>query len=391
MALPGWASSASAFVRHDDPAEMSALDRCASYEDYRTLVQRRLPRLLFDYVDGGSFSETTLRRNAADLAEVVIEQRVARDMSATAIGTTLFGQPLAMPLVLAPVGFAGMYARRGEMQAARAASAAGVPFCLSTLGICSAAELGAAGLPYWFQLYIVRDRGFVSALVDRIRALGCSTLVVTVDLPRPATRYRDLRSGMTGRLDALGTLRRWIDGATHPAWLWDVHLQGRPHAFGNFEGVAPAAGGFAAAWEWIGANFDESVTWDDLAALRAQWTGTLIVKGILHPDDARAAIAIGADGIVVSNHGGRQLDGASSTIAMLPRIAEAVDGAATVLVDGGIRSGLDLLKMAQAGADACLIGRAWVMALAAGGERGVTQLLDQFASQYRAGRILSGS
>lgn len=370
---------------------MSGLDRCASYEDYRRLARRRVPKLLFDYVDGGSYSETTLRRNIADLADVVIEQRVARDMSSMTTATTLFDCPLAMPVVLGPVGFAGMYARRGEIAAARAAAAAGIPFCLSTVGICSADELAAAGLPFWFQLYIVRDRGLVAALIERVRALGCDTLVVTIDLPTPGTRYRDIRSGMAGRLDAFGHLRQWLDGITHPRWLWDVHWRGRPHAFGNLEGAAPAAGGFAAAWDWIAANFDNSVTWEDLSGIRAAWPGRLLIKGILHAADARAAIAIGADGIIISNHGGRQLDGAASTVSVLPAISKAVAGQASVLVDGGIRSGLDVLKMTRAGADACLIGRAWVTALAAGGEKGVTRMLHQYAAELRTGRILSGA
>lgn len=369
---------------------MSALDRCASYEDYRRLAQRRIPRVLFDYMDGGSYSETTLRRNVEDLAKVIIEQRVARDMSAVSLGIDLFGHQLAMPVILGPVGFAGMYGRRGEVQAARAAAAAGIPFCLSTVGICSADELAATDLPFWFQLYIVRDRGFVDALLQRVRETGCDTLVVTVDLPTPGTRYRDIRSGMAGRLDALGQVKKFIDGLTHPRWVWDVYVRGRPHDFGNLKGAVPAAGGFATAWEWIGANFDESVTWHDLARIREAWPGKLLVKGILHVQDARLAVGIGCDGIVVSNHGGRQLDGAPSTVSVLPGIVEAVAGGAKVLVDGGVRSGLDVLKMTNAGADACLLGRAWIAALAAGGQPGVNQMLRQLEAELRAGRVLSG-
>lgn len=369
---------------------MSALDRCASFEDYRRLARRRVPRVLFDYMDGGSYSETTMRRNVEDLADTTIEQRVARDMSGVSLGIELFGQRLTMPVILGPVGFAGIHARRGEVQAARAATAAGIPFCLSTVGICSSDEMKAASLPFWFQLYIVRDRGFVDALLQRVWATGCDTLVITVDLPTPGTRYRDIRSGMAGRLDALGQARKFIDGATHPKWVWDVHLQGRPHRFGSLKGAAPAGGGFAAAWDWIGANFDESVTWHDLARIRDIWPGKLLVKGILHPEDAHLAIGIGCDGIIVLNHGGRQLDGAPSTLSVLPGIVAVVEGRVKTLVDGGIRSGLDVLKMMRAGADACLLGRAWITALAAGGELGVRQMLRQLEVELRAGRVLSG-
>jgi L-lactate dehydrogenase (cytochrome) len=227
---------------------LSALDRCTSYDDYRRLAKRRIPRTLFDYLEGGSFGETTMRRNVCDLAAIEIEQRIARDMSKVDIGTDIFGRRLTMPAVLAPVGFAGMYARRGEVQAARAAAATGIPFCLSTVGICSADELATANLPFWYQLYIIRDRGVVAALLDRVQALGCETLVVTVDLPTPAPRYHDIRSGMSGKLDWLGQAHRLIEGATHPAWVWDVYVRGRPHAFGNLQGVAPIASNFADAW-----------------------------------------------------------------------------------------------------------------------------------------------
>lgn len=369
---------------------MNELERCASYEDYRGLARRRLPRVLFDYIDGGSYSETTLHRNVADIAAATIEQRVGVDMSRLDLSIDLLGRRWSMPVALGPVGFGGMYARRGEVQAARAAAAAGVPFCLSTVGICSIGELEAAGLPFWFQLYIVRDRGLVDALVDRAAAAGCTTLVVTLDLPTPGVRYHDIRSGMAGRLDWAGQLKRIVDGVTHPRWLYDVHLRGRPHSFGNLAGVAPAAGSFAAAWEWIGANFDCSVTWDDIARLRSRWRGILLVKGIMHTDDARKAIGAGCDGVIVSNHGGRQLDGASSSIAVLPAIAETLAGHATVLVDSGFRSGLDVLKALKRGADGCLIGRSWAMALAAGGQRGVERTIAAFGNELRSGLILSG-
>ncbi len=363
---------------------------CVSHANYRRLARRRLPRVLFDYLDGGSWNEVTLRANVDALAAARLDQRVGRDMGAVDLSTTLFGQKLGMPVALAPIGFAGMYARRGEVQAARAARDAGVPFTLSTVGICPADELAQAGLPFWYQLYIVRDRGFVDAMVDRVAALGCGTLVVTMDLTTPGARYRDQRSGMAARLGWAGQVRRWADGAAHPRWLYDVHLRGRPHSFGNLAGVTGPAAGFPESWAWISANFDPGVTWADIATLRRRWHGTLIVKGVLHPDDARAAFDSGADGIVVSNHGGRQLDGAPASLSVLPHVREAVGDEAIVLMDGGIRSGLDVLKAVRAGADACLIGRAWVAALAAGGQPGVTRMLRQMREELHAGVVLSG-
>ena len=366
---------------------MSALDRCASYEDYRRLAKRRLPRVLFDYIDGGSYSETTLRRNAQALADTVIAQRVAVDATHLDLAVDVFGTRWAVPIALAPLGFAGMFVRRGEV---RAAHAAGIPFCRSTVGIAGINELRASGLPFWFQLYIVRDREFVAGLMTRAAAAGCTTLIVTLDLPTPGIRYRDIRSRMTGRLDAAGQFRAAADVAIRPHWLWDVSVRGRPHSFGNLLGVAPEHGGFAAAWDWIGSNFDQSVTWDDVARIREKWRGNLVVKGILHPKDALRAVACGCDGIVVSNHGGRQLDGATASITALHAIVAAVGGRAAVLIDGGFRSGLDVLKALKLGAQGVLLGRAWAMALAAGGERGVARMLTSIAAELRTGAVLSG-
>jgi L-lactate dehydrogenase (cytochrome) len=367
------------------------LDRAASVDDFRVLARRRLPRILFDYIDGGSYAEVTLARNTADMMALSLRQRVMRDMSALDLSVELFGRTLAMPVILGPVGFAGMYARRGEVQAARAAQAAGVPFTLSTVGICSVEEVAdGAGTPPWFQLYMTRDRGHMRDLLARVAAAGSPILVLTVDLPTPGARYRDLRSGMGRKLDWRGQLAQAADGMAHPHWLRDVYLMGRPHSFGNLAGALPEASSFADAWGWIRDNFDPSVTWADLDFVRAHWRGPIIVKGVLDGDDARAAADAGADGLVVSNHGGRQLDGVRSSISALPRIADAVGDRLTVMVDGGVRSGLDVLKALGLGARAVLLGRSWAFALAAGGEAGVARMLATLREELRAAMVLTG-
>jgi L-lactate dehydrogenase (cytochrome) len=362
-----------------------------SFEDWRAAARRRLPRVLFDYIDGGSYAEHTLRRNAADLAAVELRQRVMRDVSAVSTGTTLLGQALSMPVLLAPVGLSGMYARRGEVQAARAAKAAGVPFCLSTVGICSVEEVAAgAGTPPWFQLYMIRDRGVMTALLDRAQALGSPALILTVDLPVPGARYRDARRGLFGGGPATQIRQAW-DGISHPAWLWDVQVCGRPHSFGNIASAASEAKGFADFWVWISRSFDPTLTWADLDWIRARWRGPVIVKGVLDPEDARAAARAGADAIVVSNHGGRQLDGATSSIAALPKVVDAVGSSLPVLMDGGVRSGLDVLKAVTLGARACLIGRPWAFALAAQGEAGVAALLERMRAELVTAMQLTGT
>lgn len=367
-----------------------SLARAACVEDLRVIARQRLPRLLFDYIDGGSYAEVTLARNVADLAAVTLRQRVLRDMSKVQAGVSLFGEDLSMPVILGPVGFAGMFARRGEVQAARAARSAGVPFTLSTVGICDVEEVTAgAGASPWFQLYVTKDRDHVRSLLARAAAAGCRVLVLTVDLPTPGARYHDVRSGM--RSSGLGvTIARVVDGLRHPAWLRDVYLAGRPHRFGSLVGALPADAGYPEAWRWIGANFDAAVTWADLDFIRTHWCGTIVVKGILDIEDARIAADMAVDGIVVSNHGGRQLDGARSSIAALPEIAEAVGDRVTILFDGGIRSGLDVLKALSHGARAVMLGRAWAYALAAGGQAGVTRMLGMMREELRAAMVLTG-
>jgi len=362
----------------------------ASYDDYRTAARRRLPRVLFDYIDGGAYDEHTLARNVADLKQLTLNQRVMRDVSKVDMSLELFGQKLSAPLMLAPVGLTGMYARRGEVQAARAAKAADLPFCLSTVGLCSIDEVARDAAPPWFQLYVMKDRGHMRELLLQAKAAGCPVLVLTVDLQTPGTRYRDVRSGMTGRGGLAAKISQGFDGLTHPAWFWDVYLNGRPHKFGNLTSAIPKARSLTDFWNWIGANFDASMNWKDVEAIREIWTGPIVIKGVLHVDDAREAVKCGADGIVVSNHGGRQLDGAVSSIAALPAIVDAVGAETQVLMDGGIRSGLDVVKALSLGAKACLIGRAWAFALGAGGEAKVVQTLARMKAEMRTAMMLTG-
>jgi L-lactate dehydrogenase (cytochrome) len=365
--------------------------RAASVGDFRARAKARLPHFLFEYVDGGSYDEVTLQRNVEDLRAVALRQRVMRDVSALNLSTTLFGQRWSLPVGLGPVGMAGMYARRGEVQAARAAAAAGIPFALSTLSICSVREIaGALKSPFWLQLYMIKDRAFLADMLAIGREAGCSALLLTVDLPVSGSRYRDVRSGLSVPAGLGASFRRFCQSALKPSWAWQVGLHGRPHSLGNLEPVLGARTGLEDYFGWIADNFDPSITWADLAWVRAQWPGPIVVKGILDPDDARAAVEHGADGIVVSNHGGRQLDGALSTAAALPGIAEAVAGRTHVLVDGGVRSGLDVVRMLALGADFVLLGRAWAYALAADGERGVGQMLKLLEAEIGVAMALTG-
>jgi len=362
----------------------------ANTADDRELARRRLPRMLFDYIDGGAYSEVTLRRNVMDMEAVALRQRVMVDVSTLDTSTTLFSRPMALPIALAPVGFAGMFARRGEVQAARAAAAAAVPFTLSTLSICPLEEVrAAADQPVWFQLYMIRDRGYMAELLARAAALGTEVLVFTVDLPVTGSRYRDLRSGFSAAPPPMQSLTRALHTATRPGWVRDVYLGGRPHHFGNV--VAAIKEGQAGDFSgWVQRNFDPTVTWKDLDWVRERWTGKIVIKGILDPEDARSARSAGADGLVVSNHGGRQLDGALSSVLALPPIVEAVGEAMTVLMDGGVRSGLDVLKGLALGARGVLLGRAWAYALGAGGEAGVARMLARMRAELRVAMALTG-
>jgi L-lactate dehydrogenase (cytochrome) len=361
----------------------------ANVADYREAARRRLPRVLFDYIDGGSYAETTLAANVADIRALRLRQRVLRDVSKLSTETTLFGQKLSMPVVLAPVGLAGMAARRGEAQAAKAAKAAGVPFTLSTVGVCTAREVAdAAGTPPWFQLYMTRDRGFMAETLASVAAAGSPVLLFTVDLAVPGTRYRDVRNGMVATTPAQ-RFSQAMDGVLHPEWLWDVHLNGRPHTLGTVASASKDLKRLVEFWTWIGRNFDASISWNDIAWLREHWQGPIVIKGVLDVADARQAATIGVDGIVVSNHGGRQLDGALSSIRALPPIAQAVGDRLSVLMDGGVRSGLDVLKAMASGARACLIGRAWAYALGARGEAGVAHMLQILRQELRVAMALT--
>ena len=362
----------------------------ASVDDWRRQAERRLPRFLFDYIDGGASDERTLAANVQDFAALRLRQRVLVDVAQVDTRATLAGLACAMPLALAPIGLAGMAARRGEAQAARAAHAAGVPFTLSTVGICPISEVAAAaGAPPWFQLYMLRDRGAVRALLDGAWAAGCRTLVFTVDLPLPGMRLRDIRHGMAAS-GARPALIRAAQVLARPGWVWDVALRGKPLRFGNLTAQVPGARDLGAFKAWVDAQFDPSVTWQDIDWLRGQWQGRLLLKGILDVQDAQAAVQVGADGIVVSNHGGRQLDSVASTAAKLPAIAQAVGTQTEVLVDGGVRSGVDVFKALALGARGVLIGRPWVWALAAQGEAGVRTLLAQWQRELLLAMTLAG-
>ena len=358
--------------------------------DYRRLALKRLPQFLFDYIDGGSGEEISMGRNVSDLQEIRIEQRVMRNVADVTTRGEILGEPVAMPLALAPVGLAGMFRRRGETQAARAAKRAGVPFATSTVGVCPVDEVAAsAGKPPWFQLYMLKDRGIVHAMLDRAAQAGCTTLVFTVDLPVTGKRYRDDRNGMLGAGLKGKAAKAW-QLATRPAWLWDVGIRGKPHDLGNLRGVVPGLDDLESFKTFIDTQFDPTVTWFDIEQIRDRWQGKLLVKGVMRADDALSAVNCGADGVVISNHGGRQIDGVASTVSRLPQVAKAVGQQADVLLDSGVRNGSDIVKAVALGATAVLIGRPWVYALAARGEQGVADLLAVFQQEMANTMALMG-
>jgi L-lactate dehydrogenase (cytochrome) len=363
----------------------------ATVLDYRELARRRLPRQLFDYVDGGAYEEATMRTNVADLERVLLRQVVMRDVSVRDPSVTVLGQELALPIVLAPVGLAGMCARRAEVQAARAAEAAGIAFIESTVSICSVEEVArATSRPPWFQLYVMRDRGYAQDLMARAQAVGAPVLVLTIDLAVVGARHRDTRNAVVGRANGLAKARRAADLVSHPRWIRDVAVRGRPLTFGNLEKAVPDAQSPAAFRDWVDSQFDPSVTWDDIAWVRENWNGRLVVKGVLDPEDARRAVEAGVDGLVVSNHGGRQLDSVPSTARALPEVVDAVGDEVEVLADGGVRTGLDVVKMVALGARAVLVGRAWAWAVAARGQEGVRHVLDVMKADIDTALGLTG-
>ena len=375
------------FRRADRTLELAP----ATFTDYRELARRRLPRQLFDYVDGGAFAENSMRANEADLHGLKLRQRVLRDVSSRTLETTVLGETMSIPLLLAPVGFAGMFAPRAEVLAARAAERTGITFCESTLSICGIEEVASAtSRAVWFQLYVMKDRAFAEDLVARAKTAGCSTLVLTIDLPVPGRRFRDTRNGLNGGVAATRKYRRRFDIASHPRWVRQVALGGKPLTFGNLEKAVPAGKVPQDFQHWVSSQFDQSVTWRDLEWLRSLWDGKIVLKGILDPEDARDAVANGVDAIIVSNHGGRQLDDVPSSARALPAIVDAVGEKIEILMDGGVRSGLDVVKALSLGARACLIGRPWVYAVAARGEQGVVDVVESIRDDLMVALALTG-
>ncbi len=358
-------------------------------QDLRALARRRIPRAIFDYADRGSYDEVTLRANRAGLAALGLRQRVMVDVSTRSTATTLAGQPAAMPLAIAPTGLTGLFHRNGEIHGARAAEAFGVPFCLSTMSICSIEDVRAATTkPFWFQLYVMRDRGFARSLIERAIAAQCSALVLTLDLQIQGQRHQDLKNGLA--VPPRLTLANAIDIMTKPAWAAGV-LFGKRRTFGNLAGQIKGSDNLATLSQWIASQFDPSLNWQDIAWVRKMWPGKLILKGVLDVEDAKVAAASGADAIVVSNHGGRQLDGACASIAALPDIVEAVAGRTEILFDGGVQSGQDVLKALALGARGCLVGKAFLYGLAAQGEAGVTRMLDIIRRELDVSMALTGT
>jgi L-lactate dehydrogenase (cytochrome) len=345
-----------------------------SIEDLRILAERRVPRMFYDYADAGSWSESTYRANSADFQAIKLRQRVAVDIADRSLASTMIGQPVAMPVALAPTGLTGMQHADGEILAARAAARAGVPFTLSTMSICSIEDVADhSDQPFWFQLYVMRDRDFINRLIDRAKAAGCSALVLTLDLQILGQRHKDIRNGLTTPPKL--TVRNLINLAMKPHWCWDM-LHTRRRSFGNIHGHVQGVADMKSLSSWTATQFDPRLSWDDVKRIQDRWGGKLILKGILDPEDAEQAAKTGAEALIVSNHGGRQLDGAMSSIAALPDIVQAVGSQIEVLMDGGIRSGQDVIKALALGAKGVFIGRAFLYGLGARGEEGVTLTLD---------------
>ena len=360
-----------------------------SIEDLRLEARRRVPRAIFDYADRGSYDELTFDRNLADLKALEFRQRVMVDVSQQQLSTTILGERWEIPVAIGPTGLTGLFHANGEMLGARAAQNFGVPFCLSTMSICSIEDVaGFTQKPFWFQVYLMRDRSFNAELLDRAKAANCSAIMLTVDMPVQGLRRRDPKNGLS--IPPRLTLKNAFEVAMRPTWALKV-LTGRRRTFGNLEARMKGTGGLKTLSEWIAQQFDPTVTWKDLAWLRDHWPRKIIIKGILDPEDARLAVQHGVDALVVSNHGGRQLDGARSTISALPGIVDAVGGRCDVLFDGGVRCGQDVLKALALGAKGCLVGKAFLYALAARGEAGVTLALDILRKELGVSLALTGA
>jgi L-lactate dehydrogenase (cytochrome) len=355
--------------------------------DLRDIAKRRIPRAIFEYADGGAYTETTLRANRSDLDAIGLRQRVLIDVSERSLASSFVGQPATMPLAIGPTGLAGLFHVDGEIHGARAAEKFGIPFCLSTVSICSIEDVRAnVEKPFWFQLYVMKDRGFATSLIERAKAAECSALVLTLDQQIQGQRHRDLKNGLT--VPPKLTFGNAVNMLTKPRWALSM-LKSKRKNFGNLQGYLPD-GGVTVLAQWIASQLDASLSWKDVAWIRSLWPGKLILKGVLDAEDAKIAAACGADAIIVSNHGGRQLDGARSSISVLPEIVEAAEGKIEVLFDGGIRSGQDVLKAKALGAQGCLIGRAFLYSLAAGGESGVTRALEIIRKELDISMALTG-
>jgi L-lactate dehydrogenase (cytochrome) len=357
-------------------------------EDLRDAARRKVPRAFFEYADGGSYSEETLRANRADLERIALRQRVMVDVADRSTSTEILGEPASMPLALAPIGLCGMQHGDGEILACRAAQAARIPFCLSTMSICSIEDVaGAVDKPFWFQLYVMKDRGFIRSLIERAAAAKCSALVLTVDLQILGQRHRDIRNGMTVPPEL--RIKNFFDIATKPAWALSV-LRGKRKTFGNISGHIKGMESVNVLSQWISGQFDPSLNWKDIEWIAGLWPGKLILKGILDVEDARIAAKAGAAALVVSNHGGRQLDGAPSSISVLPKIADALGSDIEIMFDGGIRSGQDLFRALALGANGCLSGRAYIYGLGAGGQAGVARAIEIIRNELDVTMALTG-
>jgi L-lactate dehydrogenase (cytochrome) len=357
-------------------------------DDLRELARRRVPRAFFEYAESGSYNEETLRANRADLERIKLRQRVLVDVDKRDLSTSIVGQKISLPLVLAPIGLCGMQRGDGEILAARAANAVGIPFTLSTMSVCSIEDVAqATGKPFWFQVYVIRDRGFIKELIARAGAAKCSALVLTVDLQVLGQRHRDVKNGLTVPPEI--RIRNVLDIATKPAWALSI-LRGRRKTFGNLAGHVKGMDNVTSLSQWTNSQFDPTLNWKDVAWIKSLWPGKLILKGILDLDDARLAVKAGADAIVVSNHGGRQLDGSASSISMLPRIADAVGSDVEIMFDGGIRTGADLMRALALGASACMIGRPYVWGLGAAGEAGVARAIEILRTELDVTMALCG-